>query len=104
MVQGTVFGIVSAFCAAGAFIAIRKIGRREPALVMSVWFHSTALVSSLVPLSIGYPSSAVWPGAVDAINLGSIAITSFFGQMVLSRGFQLQSAAKASAINLTQVK
>jgi len=102
--QGTVFGIVSATCAAGAFVAIRQIGNREPALVMSVWFHSTSLVSCLVPLLIGYPSPPVWPGAVDAVNLCSIAITSFFGQMLLSRGFQLQSAAKASAINLTQAR
>ena len=70
---------------------------------MSVWFHSTGLASSIIPLLASYPSSAVWPSAVDDVILMSVAATSFFAQMVLSRGFQLQSAAKASAINLTQV-
>ena len=95
---------MSALCCSGAFISIRLIGSREPALVMSVWFHATSLASCIVPLLISYPSPAVWPSPADSAILLEIAVTSFFGQMVLSRGFQLQAAAKASAINLTQVR
>ena len=71
---------------------------------MSVWFHATSLASCVVPLLISYPSPAVWPSPADSAILLAIAVSSFFGQMMLSRGFQLQAAAKASAINLTQVR
>ncbi len=80
--QGTLFGILSALFASGAFISIRLIGNKEPALVMSVWFHSTALASCIVPLIFSYPSPAVWPQPVDCAILVAIAFSSFFGQMV----------------------
>ncbi len=54
-VVGTMFGVISALCAAGAFVCIRVIGKSEPALVMSVYFHTCAFISSSIPLAAGIP-------------------------------------------------
>ena len=74
--------MLSAVFAAGAFISIRMIGSREAPLTVSVWFHSVALASSIIPLAISYPEPAVWPGATDNLVLAIIGVTSFFGQLV----------------------
>lgn len=100
---GTAAGISSAVFAAAAFITIRIIGTREPALVLSMWFHTTAMVSSIPCLAASWPDPAVWPTVVEWVILTGIGLSSFSGQMVLSRGFQLLSGAKASGINMTQL-
>ncbi|KAG1666636.1 hypothetical protein FOA52_005845 [Chlamydomonas sp. UWO 241] len=100
---GTTAALVSAFLAAAAFITIRKIGDREHSLVLSMWFHTTGLVTSVIPLTIGWPDKPVLPGPADAACLFLIGLTSFSGQITLSRGFQVQPAAMASAINFLQV-
>ena len=100
---GTFAGVASAVFAAGAFISIRLIGTREPALVLSMWFHTTAMFSSVPPMAASWPEPAVWPSAVNWVILIAISFTSFAGQMMLTRGFQLQSGARASGLNMTQV-
>ena len=50
----------------------------------------------------GYPDPAVVPAATDSALLLAIAVFSFVGQICLNRGFQLEVAAKASAVNYTQ--
>jgi drug/metabolite transporter (DMT)-like permease len=103
-IWGTSAGCSSAVFAAAAFITIRIISTREPAIVLSMWFHSTAMVSSVPCLAFSWPGPpAVWPSIVEWVILTAIGISSFAGQMVLSRGFQLLSGAKASGINMTQL-
>eukprot|EP00198_Chlamydomonas_reinhardtii_P012721 XP_001702058.1 predicted protein [Chlamydomonas reinhardtii] len=99
---GTLFGVLSAVLSAGAFISIRFIGKGEPALVMSVYFHVCAAASSALPLTLGLPAAAVAPGGLQWALLAGVAATSFWGQILIGRGFQLLSAARASAINFTQ--
>ena len=70
---------------------------------MALWFHSAAVVASAPLLAFGYPDSAVLPIARDWGLLMGIAVLSFINQMCLNRGFQLEVAAKASAVNYTQV-
>ncbi|EFJ41921.1 hypothetical protein VOLCADRAFT_67693, partial [Volvox carteri f. nagariensis] len=100
---GSMFGLLSAVLSAGAFISIRYIGKSEPALVVSVYFHVCAAASSIVPLAAGLPAPAVWPTGVGWALLLGVACCSFWGQILIGRGFQLMNAARASAINLTQV-
>jgi drug/metabolite transporter (DMT)-like permease len=103
-IWGTAAGCSSAVFAAAAFITIRIISTREPAIVLSMWFHTTAMVSSVPCLAFSWPGPpAVWPSIVEWVILTAIGISSFAGQMVLSRGFQLLSGAKASGINMTQL-
>lgn len=61
------------------------------------------MVASAPMLAFGYPDSAVLPIAKDWGFLMCIAVLSFINQMCLNRGFQLEVAAKASAVNYTQV-
>lgn len=77
--------------------------RKEASLTVAIWFHTSAFVSSIVPLCLGYPNPAVFPSLKDWICLIGIACSSFFANLLLSRGFQLEPAAKASAINYLQV-
>lgn len=101
---GTVFGLLSAVFSSLAFLCIRYIKSGEPALVLALWFHATAATTSSVPLAVGWPQPAVLPSGHDVALLLGVAASSFCGQILLNRGFQVQPAAIASAINCTQVR
>lgn len=58
----------------------------------------------VVLLQAGFPDRAVVPGAFDSCMLCCIVMSSFTGQMLLNRSFQIQSAAKGSSINCMQVQ
>ncbi len=103
-IVGTVAGLMSALLGAAAFISIRYIGRSEPALVVAMWFHTATLMMSSVPLAAGWPDRAVLPSLGDAALLVAVALSSFSAQLYLTRGFQLESATRASATNFTQVR
>jgi drug/metabolite transporter (DMT)-like permease len=61
------------------------------------------MMTSVGPLALGWPQKAAWMSLEDALLLLGVAATSFLGQLVLTRGFQLLEASKASSINFTQV-
>lgn len=100
---GSLFGVVAALFSAGAFLAIRKVGTSEPALVVALFFHIGATTLSSLPLMIGWPDRAVSPSLMDNVYLVIVAVTSFLAQLLMTRGFQLTSAAIASAILFSQV-
>ncbi len=77
--------------------------RSEASLTVALWFHSLAVVGSILPLAFGYPSPPVVPTVREWLLLLAIAAFSFVNQICLNRGFQLEVAAKASAVNYTQV-
>lgn len=47
---------------------------------------------------------SVLPGQFDWAMLGTVIMTSFLGQMLLNRAFQISNASKASSINCVQVR
>jgi drug/metabolite transporter (DMT)-like permease len=102
---GVAAGLVSAALSAGAFLTIRAIGKREPALVVALYFHAATVLISAVPLLLfAFPEPPVLPSSLlDATLMAGVAAASFFGQLTLTRGFQLLPAGRASAINLLQV-
>ena len=51
----------------------------------------------------GYPDVAVVPERFDWAMLGLVIMTSFLGQVLLNRAFQISNASKASSINCIQV-
>ncbi|DBA70397.1 TPA: hypothetical protein ACH3X2_011812 [Trebouxia sp. C0005] len=93
----------SAFSAAAAMVAVRAIKQNEASLTVALWFHSLAVVGAILPLSLGYPSPPVLPTFKEWVPLLAIAACSCVNQVCLNRGFQLEVAAKASAVNYTQV-
>jgi drug/metabolite transporter (DMT)-like permease len=102
-VWGVSFGLASAFLAAGAYLTIRMIGKKASAISIAVWFHTTALAHTSILLLFGWPRPAVWPTLLDWGCLSAIAVASFTANILLNRGFQIESASLASAINTSQV-
>jgi drug/metabolite transporter (DMT)-like permease len=49
---GSVSGILAALTAAVAFTAIKFIPKTEPTIVLAMWFHTSALAMSVVPLAV----------------------------------------------------
>jgi drug/metabolite transporter (DMT)-like permease len=52
MLAGSVSGILAALTAAVAFTAIKFIPKTEPTIVLAMWFHTSALAMSIVPLAV----------------------------------------------------
>ena len=82
---------------------MRVIGKRESSLTIAFAFHTCSACTSAVPLALGVPHPAVLPSPRAALCLAGVAATSFAAQLLLNRGFQLESAARASAFNYSQV-
>eukprot|EP01025_Chloroclados_australasicus_P032155 TRINITY_DN3252_c5_g1_i1.p1 TRINITY_DN3252_c5_g1~~TRINITY_DN3252_c5_g1_i1.p1 ORF type:complete len:432 (-),score=35.56 TRINITY_DN3252_c5_g1_i1:1442-2737(-) len=100
--KGVIFGLFSCVLAGVAFIMIRLIGKQENTVTVALWFHTTSLFG-VIPVIVGYPRKAVWPGPYEIFILGVISLGSFFGQIMLTRGFQQDKASRIAAINYLQV-
>lgn len=57
-----------------------------------------------MPLAAGYPEPAVLPSPLQGLLMVCVAVGSFGGNLLVNRAFQLETAAKASAVNFTQVR
>ena len=53
---------------------------------------------------IRVPDVPTWPGAVQCALMLAIALTSFCGQLVLGRAYQIEAAAKVAAISNAQAR
>jgi drug/metabolite transporter (DMT)-like permease len=82
----------------------RAIGKSEPPLIVALAFHTCTLALSAAPLACGWPERAVLPGPGDAGLLTAVAACSFCAQLYMTRGYQLESATRASAASYTQVR
>jgi uncharacterized membrane protein len=100
---GILCGLASAIFAAGAFLSIKALGGNEQPIVMTMWFHFVAAATAILPVCLKFPIPAVLPSWHEAGLLLNVVWTSFLGQLLLSRGFQLLSPSSAAAVNLTQV-
>lgn len=103
MLWGVIAALASSCFAAGAFLSIKSIGNDEKAITTSMVFHTVSFTVALLPMLIGVPFPAVMPTAHEALLLSQVVWTSFVGQLMLSRGFQLLTPSVAAAINLSQV-
>lgn len=68
-----------------------------------MWFHCTSLLSSSVPLACRWPQAPVLPTPLQFAQLCTVALASFAGQLLITRGFQLEVASKVAAVNYSQV-
>lgn len=100
---GAAAGLGSAFAVVPVIFVIRSLASSEPEAVMSVWFHMTAGIVSLVLMLLGLPTSVVFPSLHEWLILGGLVAASLLGQIFLARGFNLLSLRKAAVINLLQL-
>lgn len=105
--SNTLWGVLTALSsscfAAGAFLTLRSIGNDEKAVTTALWFHAISAFVCVVPILFSWPIPPVFPTHHEAWLLAFIVVSSFLGQLLLSRGFQLLSPSVAAAINLMQV-
>jgi hypothetical protein len=87
-----------------AVSAIRLIGRGEASVTVALWFHTSTVVMAAIPLAVGWPQQAVVPLPGDLVLLLGVALSSFCGQLLMTRGLQLIPAAQASAASFAQVR
>ncbi|KAK9813698.1 hypothetical protein WJX73_004090 [Symbiochloris irregularis] len=99
---GVLASIGAAFMVACAFVSIRFMSG-ESALSIALWFHTCSIFVGIVPTVVGWPSPAVVPSAQDALIMVFVGVTSFVGQVLLGRGYQLEVASKVAAVNYLQV-
>ena len=52
-ITGTILAIGAAVATALAFLAVGAIPKSEPALVVAMWFHVSALLTAAVALTVG---------------------------------------------------
>lgn len=100
--KGVIAGAASALLAGLAYMTIRAIGKKEHSLSVAVWFHTSALVHSVLFLLVML-KTAVAPAPYEWGCFVGIACCSFTANLLISRGLQLESAALGSAVNYSQV-
>lgn len=100
---GIIAGVASAVLAGFAYLTIRAIGDKEHSLSVAVWFHTAALVHSVLLMMFGVMGMPVLPSGFEWWCFIGIACCSFLANLLISRGLQLESAALGSAVNYLQV-
>ncbi|KAG2485529.1 hypothetical protein HYH03_015700 [Edaphochlamys debaryana] len=100
---GAVLATTAAVANASAFVVVRLLRRSVSTLALTWWYHLVVCAATAVPLALGFPSPPVWPSPRCRALLALVGITQFGGQLLLNRGFQLESATRGSAINVLQV-
>jgi drug/metabolite transporter (DMT)-like permease len=78
-----------------------RIGQKEPALVVALWFHCVTIALMVWPLLLGLPEHAELVAPHDCLLLLGIAASSFFAQLLMTRSFQIMPAAQAAAVSFT---
>lgn len=98
---GVVLQVFSAFFAAAAMVTVRVVGKRESPFVLALWFHGVSTVTGVLVLLV--LQRPICPNGVEYLLLAAVATTSYFGQIILNRGFQLLPASDAAALQYMQV-
>lgn len=100
---GVGMALTAATFIACAFMAIKFMSTGESALSIALWYHTASVIVGAVPLAVGKPAWPLVPSWVDATAIFFIAATSFVGQLVISRAFQLGPTFQVSVLSYTQV-
>lgn len=78
----------------------------EHMLVAQMMYGHTRMMRSNVQsvcVQLKFPVKAVVPEPLDALVMVFVGASSFFGQLLLGRGYQLELASKVAAVNYLQV-
>lgn len=91
--------ITSAIFAGLVYVIIRKIGEKEHTMVIVNYFMlSTAILSGIAMIPF-------WesPGSIDLVLLLLTGVLGYFGQVLLTKGFQLELASRVAPIRYLEV-
>lgn len=91
--------LVGSMFSAAAYVTVRQLARSEDPLVIVFYFTLVAMVSSIP----GTLAGAVWPRLHEWGYLVLLSLAAQGGQVMLTRGLQLEPAGRATAIGYVQV-
>jgi drug/metabolite transporter (DMT)-like permease len=96
---GVALGIAGAFFSACAYVGVRTLAASEHPLVIVLYFPlvaTPAAIPAMLPV-------ATWPRGLEWLALIGIGLLAQVGQIFLTRGFQHEPAARATALSYLQV-
>jgi drug/metabolite transporter (DMT)-like permease len=91
--------LAGAFLSACAYVAVRHLSATEHPVVI-VFYFAWVTVMSALPL---VAPSLVAPTAFELLILLGVGVSAQLGQLALTRGLQLEPAARATALSYLQV-
>jgi drug/metabolite transporter (DMT)-like permease len=91
--------LLGAVLTAAAYVVVRSLSRTEDALVIVFYFPFVALPASLPAML----PNAVWPTACEWLALGGVGVFAQLGQVYLTRGLALETAARGTALSYLYV-
>lgn len=97
-IQGILYILTSALFVGLVFVLIRKIGTREHTLVVVNYFMVTSLLTGGI-LMIPFWKT---PIGNDWYLLLSLGVVGFFGQIFMTKAFQLEEASRIGPIKYTE--
>ena len=92
-------GIMGAFFGGLVYMLIRKIGNSEHPLVIINYFMSSAAILSFIGMIIYWQS----PTLVEWVLLGGMGISGYFGQIYMTKSFQLEAASRVAPVKYVEL-
>jgi drug/metabolite transporter (DMT)-like permease len=96
----TLIGLLGAALSAVAYVSVRKLGKTEHPMIIVFWFTVVTVPASLPGMLV---SGVVVPTATEVVLLAGVGVTAVLGQLYLTRGLQLETAGRATAIGYVQI-
>ncbi len=90
--------LAGAFLAAGAYVTVRRLREEEPMRIV-FWFSAMSTLLSL-PFVLRDP---VLPSVPMLLVLLGVGLTTHVGQVLITYGFRLERAGRASAVGYLQI-
>jgi drug/metabolite transporter (DMT)-like permease len=91
--------LLGALCSAVAYVMVRRVGTSESPLVVVLYLP---LVT--VPLSLPFAVARwTWPTPAEWLALVGVGITTQVAQLHMTRGLQLETASRATAVGYLQI-
>lgn len=96
---GVTAALFGAVFSASAYVLVRRLRQEEP-MVVVFWFGLMSILMSLPFLAHG---STRLPVGWEWLILLGVGLSTHFGQVFLTRGLQLESAGRATAVGYLQI-
>jgi len=96
----TVVGVAGALFSATAYVSVRKLGRTEHPMII-VFYFTVVTVPASLPGMLAW--GVVTPTLTEVVLLAGVGVTAVLGQLYLTRGLQLETAGRATAIGYVQI-
>lgn len=96
----TAVGLTGALLSAVAYISVRKLSRTEHPMIIVFYFTVVTVPASLPGALV---SGVVMPTGTEFLLLAGVGISAVMGQLYLTRGLQMETAGRATAIGYVQI-